>query len=218
MKMTAHGDFLIELTRFPLLAPMSCYLVREDDGLTLIDTTIASSAGAIAATAGQLGLPIVRIALTHAHSDHIGGLNRLRERFPGAEVLAGAREDVSHSRTKPDRLLEHGDRVGSLEVVHSPGHTPGHLAYLDTRDRSLIAGDAFVTRGGLEVVGTARLLMPFPSWFTWQRPLAVESARALRALAPSRLAVGHGGVVDAPLSGMERAIVKAERALAKKQT
>ncbi|HUG15097.1 MAG TPA: MBL fold metallo-hydrolase [Thermomicrobiales bacterium] len=217
MKVTDHGDFLIELTRFPLLTPMSCYFVREDDGLTLIDTTIATSAGAIAAAAERLGLPIARIALTHAHSDHIGALGRLHERFPEAEVLAGSREDMSGSRTRPDTLLEHGDRVGSLEVVHSPGHTPGHLAYLDTRDRSLIAGDAFVTRGGLEVVGTARLLMPFPSWFTWHRPTAVASARVLRALAPSRLAVGHGGVVESPLPGMDRAIATAERAVAKQQ-
>ena len=38
-----------------------------------------------------------------------------------------------------------GDRAGSLEVVASPGHSPGHVSYLDTRDRTQIAGDVYTT-------------------------------------------------------------------------
>jgi hypothetical protein len=46
---------------------------------------------------------------------------------------------------------------------------------------------------------------------TWHKPIAFESARALRALDPARLAVGHGPVVDAPGAAMDRAIAKAGR-------
>jgi glyoxylase-like metal-dependent hydrolase (beta-lactamase superfamily II) len=106
--------------------------------------------------------------------------------------------------------------VGSLEVVASPGHSPDHIAFFDTRDGSLIAGDAFQTRGGVAVSGTVKPLFPFPAMGTWHRPTALESARALRALAPTRLAVGHGTVLDQPLEAMDRAIAEAERGLAAK--
>jgi hypothetical protein len=54
-------------------------------------------------------------------------------------------------------LLRPGDRVGSLEVVGAPGHTPGHVAFLDTRDRTLIAGDVFTTLGGTRSSTSTRL-------------------------------------------------------------
>jgi glyoxylase-like metal-dependent hydrolase (beta-lactamase superfamily II) len=57
--------------------------------------------------------------------------------------------------TRPDVLLGPGDRVGSLEVVAAPGHSPGHIALLDVRDRSLIAGDVFTTIGGAAVTSHA---------------------------------------------------------------
>jgi glyoxylase-like metal-dependent hydrolase (beta-lactamase superfamily II) len=104
-----------------------------------------------------------------------------------------------------------GDHVGSLTVVAAPGHTPGHLAFLDTRDGTLIAGDAFQTRGGIAVAGTLRPLFPFPALATWHPPTALASAQMLRALLPTRLAVGHGAVLDDPLPAMDRAIARAEQ-------
>lgn len=234
MKTTRHGHFLVQLTRFPRVFPVNCYLVREEDGLTLIDAALPRSAPAILAAARELGAPIVRIALTHAHGDHVGSLDDLRSALPGAEVLLSARDarflggDMTldsdepqakprgqyvTKQTRPTRTLAPGDRVGSLEVVASPGHTPGHIAFLDTRDRTLIAGDAFQTRGGIAVAGTVRPLFPFPGLATWHKPTALRSASALRALGPSRLAVGHGQVLENPLPEMDRAIATAERAL-----
>jgi glyoxylase-like metal-dependent hydrolase (beta-lactamase superfamily II) len=110
---------------------------------------------------------------------------------------------------EPTRLLAGGDRVGSLEVVPSPGHTPGHVAYLDTRDRSLIAGDAFQTLGGIAVSGKIKPLFPLVAMATWHKPTALASARTLRELQPSRLAVGHGRVVESPGEAMDRAIAEA---------
>jgi Metallo-beta-lactamase superfamily len=48
--------------------------------------------------------------------------------------------------TRPDVRLGAGDEVGSLEVVPTPGHTPGHVAFQDTRDGTMIAGDTFTAR------------------------------------------------------------------------
>src|SRR5207237_9734978 len=165
--------------------------------------------------------------------DTCAGANGGRQRFAGVEVSIAERDApilagdntlrATEPQTKvkgyfvkvdwkPDRLLKPGDRVGSLEVVPSPGHTPGHVAFLDLRDRSLIAGDAFQTRGGIAVSGDLRPLFPFPAMATWNKQVALASAVALRALVPSLLGVRHGAVVNEPAAAMDRAIESARRA------
>ncbi len=234
MKITKQSEHLYQLTRFPLLFPINCYLVREDDGFTLIDTGISGMAPMILDAAQTLGAPIVRLLLTHAHGDHVGALDALHAKLPDAEVLISARDarflagertlDPDEAQgelrgsyqmcaTKPTRLLSAGDRVGSLEVIASPGHTPGHLAFLDLRNRALIAGDAFQTRGGVAVSGTLIPSFPFPAMATWHKPTALASARALRALNPTVLAIGHGKMLADPLAAMDRAIAIAEQRL-----
>src|SRR5947209_16372688 len=89
MKVTAFSDNLFQLNR---LGFVNCYLVREDDGFTLIDTTIGGQAGAIMQEAQRLGLPIVRIVLTHAHVDHVGSLDALHAALPGAQVAISERD------------------------------------------------------------------------------------------------------------------------------
>jgi glyoxylase-like metal-dependent hydrolase (beta-lactamase superfamily II) len=230
MKIAPFGANLIQLTRYPVLFPVNCYLVREDDGFTLIDTGLPGSAPAIMAAAQAHGAPIRRIVLTHAHMDHVASLDALRAALPDAEVLISARDarflrgerrldaNEIHGKlrgsyqtcaTGPTRELAPGDRIGSLEAIAAPGHTPGHLAFLDLRDRALIAGDAFQTRGGIAVSGTMRPLFPFPALATWHAPTALASARALRALEPSLLAVGHGAALTKPLPAIDKAIADA---------
>jgi glyoxylase-like metal-dependent hydrolase (beta-lactamase superfamily II) len=227
LKTTAHGPNLLQLTR---LGMVNVYLVREDDGFTLVDTGLSGSAKGILAAADEAEAPVRRIALTHAHNDHTGSVDALRERLPGVEVAIGARDarllqdDKSLEPGEPqdkirggfvklarpaERALTEGDRVESLEVLSTPGHTPGHVAFLDVRDRTLVAGDAFQTLGGVAVTGVLKPLFPLPALSTWHKPTALQSARALRALGPSRLAVGHGRVLDAPLAAMDEAIAAA---------
>jgi glyoxylase-like metal-dependent hydrolase (beta-lactamase superfamily II) len=217
-----------QITRFRFV---NAYLVEEEDGLTLIDTTLPRSAGAIQRAAAQLGRPIVRIALTHAHGDHIGSLDALAAATPGAEVLISTRDarllvkdmtpepgepaDAKYrgsypgASTKPTRTFEPGERVGSLEVVAAPGHTPGHVAFLDTRDRTLYCGDAYSTLGGVATSAKANPRFPLPAVATWHAPTELASARALRALDPARIAPGHGKVVEQPGAAMDAAIAKA---------
>jgi glyoxylase-like metal-dependent hydrolase (beta-lactamase superfamily II) len=230
MKITPFGANLIQLTLYPLLFPVNFYLVREDDGFTLVDTGLPGSTDAILAAAQAHGASIRRIVLTHAHMDHVASLDALHAALPDAEVLISARDarflagersldaaelqgklrgSYQTCQTKPTRALAPGDRIGSLEAIATPGHTPGHMAFLDTRDRALIAGDAFQTRGGVAVSGTLKLLFPFPAIATWHAPTALTSARALRALKPSLLAIGHGPVLTTPLPAIDQAIADA---------
>jgi glyoxylase-like metal-dependent hydrolase (beta-lactamase superfamily II) len=216
------------ITRLSRLGFVNCYLVDEDDGLTLVDTMIPRSAKPILAAAQDLGKPIVRIALTHAHGDHIGSLDELAKgELSGAEVsistrdarlLAGdksldpgepddkLRGGYPGADTRPGRTFEPGERVGSLEVIASPGHTPGHVAFLDSRDGTIYCGDTFSTLGGMSTTAKINPRFPLPTLATWHRPTVVESARALRELNPARLAPGHGKVVENPDDAMEVAI------------
>ena len=224
------------LYRLRHLGFVNCYFVREDDGFTLIDTGASGEAKLILQEAQKLGTPIARILLTHAHVDHVGSLDALNEALPDVPVLISERDarflvgDMSLDpsepkdklrggytpcKAKPARLLHEGDRVGSLEVFATPGHTPGHLSFLDTRDNTVIAGDAFQSLGGVAVSGTVKWRFPLPALATWHKPLCLESARKLLALQPSRLCVGHGPILEKPLAVMQHAIQVMERDLAK---
>jgi glyoxylase-like metal-dependent hydrolase (beta-lactamase superfamily II) len=213
--------------RIAVLGFVNAYLVEEDDGLTLVDTTLPRCAGRILKAAGDR--PIKRIALTHAHGDHIGSLDALAEKLPGVEVIISTRDarllakdmtldpgepedklrgSYPGAKTRPTRTVEPGERIGSLEVVASPGHTPGHVAFLDTRDRTLYCGDTYSTLGGVATTAKANPRFPLPALATWHRPTVLESAQALRALEPARLAPGHGKVVESPGAAMDAAIAR----------
>ncbi len=101
--------------------------------------------------------------------------------------------------------------MGSLEVIAAPGHTPGHVAFLDTRDRTIIAGDVFTTIGGVAVTNHFQLPFPLATMATWDKAKDLESARALRALDPQLLVVGHGGPVQQPAQKMDQAIARASK-------
>jgi glyoxylase-like metal-dependent hydrolase (beta-lactamase superfamily II) len=232
VKVTAWGVSLVQLERFGHFFPVSCYFVREDDGLTLVDTGMSGSAGQILDAARALGAPIRRIALTHPHADHAGSLDALHAALPDAEVCIGARDariargdrtlDPDEPQTPikggwpklstaPTRELRAGDYVGSLQVVDAPGHTPGSLCFYDARDGTLLVGDALQTRAGLAVAGVVRWLFPFPALATWHAPTAARGAAALLALRPARLAPGHGRVLEDPLPALAAAVAEAWR-------
>jgi glyoxylase-like metal-dependent hydrolase (beta-lactamase superfamily II) len=223
MKIVQETQNLFRLTRFGMV---NCFFVREDDGLTLVDTNLPGSTSLILGAAAKLGLPIRRILLTHAHFDHAGSVDGLLAALQKIELLIGVREqrllagdqslDPGESGkwllgfpkvdAAPTGVLREGDRIASLEAINCPGHTPGHMAFRDVRDNSLLAGDSFVNQTGLVAAGVFSIIFPLPAWFSWDGALAAESAAKLRSLNPSLLCVGHGKSLVSPLEEMDRAI------------
>jgi glyoxylase-like metal-dependent hydrolase (beta-lactamase superfamily II) len=164
---------------------VNCYLVEEKEHLTLIDTAMEEHVDHILNVAEDIGKPINNIILTHAHHDHIGGLVTMKLLIPHSTVYISSREaplmqgDLSVYEDEPntpirgifpkkntlkaDIFLHGGELIGSLLALFTPGHTPGSMSFIDTRNNALIAGDAFQTAGGLAVAGQIRQSFPFPA-------------------------------------------------------
>jgi len=237
MKIRAISSYGHQFTRIGLV---NCYLVRESDSFTLIDTGIPGGATTMINAARSIRPePIARLLLTHAHGDHIGSLDALATALGQPQVAIGKREarllpkkpaqdrsidlgeaqspmkgGFSGANTRPTHLLSDGELYGSLRVVASPEHTPGHMAYFDERDGTLYGGDALVTVGGdVHVVSFGPWYFPLPSIGTWHRPTALASAKRLTELPIRRYAVGHGRIVEGGPELLRDAVRKAEASL-----
>ncbi|AGK97208.1 MBL fold metallo-hydrolase [Clostridium pasteurianum] len=230
-----HEKTVYQLTFLPHLFPVNCYFVEEEDGLTLIDAALPYSWKKIIEAADSIGKKITKIILTHAHEDHVGSLDALKKAIPDIPIYISKRDAKLMTgdctlelnepnlpirgavpkklKTRANILLKEGDKIGSLIAISAQGHTPGSMAFLDTRNNSLIAGDAFQTRGGIAVAGQLRLWFPFPAMATWNKQAALESARKLRGYFPSLLAAGHGPMLKQPVTAMDGAIARAEQNL-----
>ena len=147
----------------------------------------------------ELGLQIEAILLTHSHLDHIGEAKLLKERL-GIPIYIH-REDAGNLANPgsdglplylpvpgviSDGFVEEGQviRVGNLEieVIHTPGHSPGCVCFYLPKEKILISGDTLF-RGTIGNLG-------FPS----SRPgLMSRSLKKLAALPKeTRVYPGHG--------------------------
>jgi len=112
------------------------------------------------AAAGTLGVTIEKILLTHGHIDHAGAAGELASMLsvpiegPQREESFWIDQLVAQSRSfgfppaqpfTPDRWLEDGDTVTvgkeSLQVLYTPGHTPGHVVFFHAPSKLAIVGD-----------------------------------------------------------------------------
>ncbi len=115
-------------------------------------------------------------------SDHAGSLAALALRLPEAKRFVFARDArfpagerrLDHQELAtplrgnfltvplPMEQLQDGERIGSLRVVASPGHTPGHICLVDERDDTLLAGDAYSTFAGVATSARTYFWFPLP--------------------------------------------------------
>lgn len=123
------------------------------------------------------GQALARVLITHGHPDHVGGLSKVLERWPSAEVIRFGHES---------ELIEAGDT--SLRMLHTPGHAPDHLCFFDERSRDVYCGDLARIGGSIVI----------PASKGGNLRHYLESLKRVRALAPKRLLPGHGPIVDDP--------------------
>jgi len=129
---------------------MKAAIVDPGGGIPLIERAIRSR-----------GLVPERILLTHGHLDHAGGAVALAARLGGLPIEGPQIEDkfwldgmlrqcqmfgmAPVQPFSPTRWLEHGDTVSvgeqTLEVIHTPGHTPGHVVFFHRASKLAQVGD-----------------------------------------------------------------------------
>lgn len=87
------------------------------------------------------------------------------------------------------------NEIPEWKIIETPGHSPGHISLFRESDRTLIAGDAFVTvkqESAISVLKQAKELSGPPAYFTCDWVAAEESVKKLAALNPEIAATGHG--------------------------
>jgi glyoxylase-like metal-dependent hydrolase (beta-lactamase superfamily II) len=198
-----------------LKSAINVLLLENDDGWTLVDTGVASSAARIQEAITTLGSgpeDLRRIFVTHQHDDHTGSLSNMLEWAPGAEVGATAHEAevVSGRRgydpssnallrylsrnAKPPgmqvgKVLGEGDLVSGFRIIATPGHTLGHVSLLRDEDGLLLTADAFGALLPRKVrVGVIKAFCTDP-------PLAKRSAERLLDQDFATVVMGHGPVL-----------------------
>ncbi len=147
---------VIRLQNF--LYDANAYMV---DGRILVD--VGMDAKAIISQIEKIIRPgeLETIILTHCHYDHSGGAAQVAAAF-GAKI-AIHRDDVpllNNPRGSaselfgekapsivPDILLSGGEKFGELEVIHTPGHTPGGICLYSAKSKVLFSGDTIFPDG-----------------------------------------------------------------------
>ncbi len=188
-------------------------LIAEEE-LTLIDTGHRSSAPEIVDSIRQIGRSpeeISLIILTHNHIDHVGGLAELNQITKARVAIhkndIGERKNLPSARSEDiDIRLEGGEvlnLLGGLEIIHTPGHTPGSISLFSAKNKLLIVGDAMRKRRD-------KLDLPFRT-ASFNLTQAKDSIRKLARLDLDILCFGHGLPVSDDAQAKIRDLVERNR-------
>jgi len=201
------------------------YLIGEER-LTLIDAGLPGSKAPLDRYLRRIGRDLSeldRIICTHGHPDHIGGVRELAA--GGAEVLihpddlAGvgvSLQEVMRARTRGHLLhfitphpgeatpIVDGDVIpvlGGLQVIHTPGHTPGSVCLWAPRHRLLFTGDVLQVRWGRLTYASA--------FFSHDYPAARSAVGRLATLDVETIALAHYGLWQRDAHARLRALAAA---------
>jgi glyoxylase-like metal-dependent hydrolase (beta-lactamase superfamily II) len=171
------------------------YLVTGADGTAvLIDAGIGDTThlDAVDAALARAGAHLTDVIVTHGHADHASGASALAARHPRAQFLKHPWPEFDDDYRVPWTRIDDADAIDSagerLLVVHTPGHSPDHVALWHAPSRTAFTGD-LVVAGSSVMIHTSRggRLADY-----------LQSLERVRALQPRVLLPAHGPRVDDP--------------------
>ena len=210
------------LTWQPRPFPDANLLLLHGRDPALVDSGFVGHAEQTTAWARAQTGHVALVVNTHWHCDHVGGNALLQA--TGAGIAASAPDAQAVARRDPGCCLaeyldqpvspytvdlplhdEQTLRLGDAEwqVVHSPGHTPGHLALWQPEERLLAVGDALSAYD----VGWVNLALDGPE----AAATALSSLQRLSDLAPRVILPAHGPIPADPVATFAAALRRAER-------
>lgn len=140
------------------------------------------------------------VAVTHAHSDHASGAPALAARAPAARFLKHPWPERDQQVPVAWAPLADGDVIetaeGPLTVVHTPGHSPDHLAFWHEASRTVLTGDLLVMGSSVVIPGSGGGSLT----------AYLASLRRVAGLGPRRALPAHGPVIDDPLALIDQYI------------
>jgi len=166
---------------------VNAYVLVRGKEVAVVDTGLPNNGakfGEVITTAG-LGWDAVRhVILTHYHPDHIGSMGEVLAAAAKASVYAGAADIPQIPSPRPLTPVGDGAEVFGLQIIATPGHTPGHICVFDPVGALLVLGDAM---GNIN----HRLSGPNPQ-YTADMTQAKASVKKLAALTFTKAVFGHG--------------------------
>lgn len=225
---TPVAEGVWRITRgFPL--KINVFLIREGDGVAVFDAGSKSMGATIRAAADALG-GATRVVLGNAHADHRGGAraigapvhchadDRADAESDGGEhyfdfgllplvarpLLPRVLRSMDGGPLEVAATVAEGDRIGDLEVVHLPGHSPGCIGLWRASDRLALCNDSFTLFHPVAPFPGRRARIPHPA-VNWSTASARESVGKLAALAPAIAWPAHFGPVTGDVAAQLRA-------------
>ena len=179
---------------------VNSYVLVRGKEVAIVDTGLPNNGekfGEVIKTAGLDWDAVGHVILTHYHRDHLGSMGEVLTAAPKSMVYAGAADIPQISSPRAIKAVGDGNEVFGLQIIATPGHTPGHICVFDPVSSLLVLGDAMVNENDTLTGANPQ--------YSSDMEQANHSIKKLAALTFEKAVFGHGEPIE---TGASAAIAK----------